>query len=59
MRRGHGRLPSWSVRLFFDTSVLLAAAGQLAAYCGARRDLPIVSAWIHFAAAAGLMQVAW
>jgi ATP-dependent exoDNAse (exonuclease V) beta subunit len=37
----------------------LSFSGQLAAYCGARRDLPIASAWIHFAAAGGLMQVVW
>jgi ATP-dependent helicase/nuclease subunit A len=37
----------------------LSYSGQLAAYCGPRRNLPIASAWIHFAAAGGLVQVAW
>ena len=37
----------------------LSYSGQLAAYCGARRNLPVASTWIHFAAAGGLMQVAW
>jgi ATP-dependent exoDNAse (exonuclease V) beta subunit len=37
----------------------LSYSGQLAAYCGARRNLPIASTWIHFAAAGGLVQVAW
>ena len=37
----------------------LSHSGQLAAYCSARRDLPIASTWIHFAAASGLVQVAW
>jgi ATP-dependent helicase/nuclease subunit A len=36
----------------------LSYSGQLAAYCGARRDLAIASTWIHFAAAGGLVQVA-
>ena len=37
----------------------LSFSGQLTAYCRARRDLPIASTWIHFAAAGGLIQVAW
>jgi ATP-dependent exoDNAse (exonuclease V) beta subunit len=36
----------------------LSYSGQLAAYSCARRDLPIASTWIHFAAAGGLVQVA-
>jgi ATP-dependent exoDNAse (exonuclease V) beta subunit len=37
----------------------LSYSGQLAAYCGARRDMTIASTWIHFAAAGGLIHVAW
>jgi ATP-dependent exoDNAse (exonuclease V) beta subunit len=37
----------------------LSHSGQLAAYCGALCHLPIASTWIHFAAAGGLVQVAW
>jgi ATP-dependent helicase/nuclease subunit A len=37
----------------------LIHSGQLAAYCAALGDLPIASAWIHFAAAGGLIQIAW
>jgi ATP-dependent exoDNAse (exonuclease V) beta subunit len=37
----------------------LSHSGQLAAYCGSCRNLPIESSWIHFAAAGGLLQVAW
>jgi ATP-dependent helicase/nuclease subunit A len=36
----------------------LSYSGQLAAYCGARRDQPIASTWIHFAAAGGLLEIA-
>lgn len=37
----------------------LSYSGQLAAYCRARQGRPIASAWIHFAAAGGLLQVSW
>ena len=37
----------------------LSYSGQLAAYCDSRRDLPIASTWIHFAAAGALVQIAW
>jgi hypothetical protein len=37
----------------------LPYSGQLAAYCEARCHLPIASTWIHFAAAGGLVQLAW
>jgi ATP-dependent helicase/nuclease subunit A len=37
----------------------LSYSGQLAAYCDSRRDLPIATAWIHFAAAGALLQIAW
>ncbi len=37
----------------------LSYSGQLAAYRDARRDLAIKSAWIHFAAGGGLVQVDW
>jgi ATP-dependent exoDNAse (exonuclease V) beta subunit len=47
-----GRSADWPAKA-------LSYSGQLAAYCGARRNLPIASTWIHFAAAGGLMQVAW
>jgi ATP-dependent exoDNAse (exonuclease V) beta subunit len=36
----------------------LSYSGQLAAYVGSH-SCPIVSTWIHFAAAGGLVQVAW
>ena len=37
----------------------LSYAGQLAAYRGAQSDVAIESAWIHFAAGGGLVQVDW
>jgi ATP-dependent exoDNAse (exonuclease V) beta subunit len=37
----------------------LSYSGQLAAYRDSRRDSPIASTWIHFAAVGALVQIAW
>ncbi len=47
-----GRSADWPAKA-------LSYSGQLAAYRDARRNQAIASAWIHFAAGGGLVQVGW
>jgi ATP-dependent helicase/nuclease subunit A len=47
-----GKTADWSAKA-------LSYSGQLAAYSALHLERPIESAWIHFAAGGGLMQIAW